>query len=359
MYFRLLLVPHPLTIDYYPFYIPYIGLADPRSLLPMLLYGCLTVLAILLTWRKHIAGFGLLFFLIGLFPVSNLLIIVGPFMGERLVFIPSAGFIMALTWVIIKSAERIQRQRWLPYIFSFLLLAYTARTMVRNTDWKDSYTLYTRDVQTSVNSAVITKGAGHEILLRAEAANEPSVKKAYARQAIPYLEQAVKLNKSTTETFLLGNAYYENGEYEKSLGMYLETLALSSDYKKARTNYFIAVNRLEPPSLKIRYYDLLILKTGASYEAFYQKGLVFGKEMNQPDSSISNLVRASSIDSTQVDCLSDLGVALAIKGEYAKSANYLEKALRINPTDSRIRQNLVMLYRNTGNHSRADALSGK
>ncbi|MCX6268228.1 MAG: tetratricopeptide repeat protein [Bacteroidetes bacterium] len=358
-YLKLLLIPHPLTIDYYPFYIPYIGLADVRAILPLFLYCALIAASLFLTWRKHVVGFAMLFYLIALFPVSNLLFVVGPFMGERFAFIPSVGFAIALAWILIHFAERSKMTKFLPYCFLVLLVAYSGKTISRNFDWKDSFTLYTRDVLTSVNSAIITKGAGHELLLKAESSKDPAEKMSYARKAIPYLEQAEKMNSTTTETLLLGNAYYENAEYEKAIGMYIKTLKMNAAYEKAFSNYLISVNRLKSPALKIKYYDLLILTAGEKYEPYYNKGLVFGKEMNLLDSSIFNLVRANRIDSTKLDCLSDLGVAYAMKGNFSKAAFYLEKALRIAPADVRIRQNLAASYFNLGNLVRAKELSGK
>jgi len=357
-YLKLLIVPHPLTIDYYPYYIPYVGLSDMRSLLPLLLYVGLVAAALLLTSRKNTAGFGMLFYLVALFPVSNLLFIVGPFMGERFLFIPSVGFAIVVAWILIRGAERTKTTRFLPYAVTLLLLLYSGKAISRNFDWKDSFTLYTQDVKTSVNSAIINKGAGHELLLKAEAASDTAEKRGYAQKAIPYLELAAKLNRTETETFLLANAYYEVGEYEKSLAMFLETLRISKNYEKAYGNYFISVNRLKSPALKIRYYNLLIQMTGERYDSYYNKGLVFGKEMNQLDSSINNLVRASRIDSTKLDCLSDLGVAYAMKGNFSQSALYLEKALRINPNDMKIRQNLAASYFHMGNLARAKELSG-
>jgi tetratricopeptide (TPR) repeat protein len=358
LYVRLLLFPYPLTIDYYPFYIPYVGMFSMKAIFPLVLYAALSVTALILAYRKNLAGFGLLFYLIALFPVSNLLFIVGPFMGERFAFIPSLGFIFMLAWVIIRVAEKIRMVKYLPGVLSLLLLTFSGMTISRNFDWKDNFTLYTHDVETSVNSAVITKGAGHEFLLKAEATQDYNEKKSYAEQAVPYLEQAVKLNKTTTETLLLGNAYYESGNIEPALKMYLETLKLSATYEKAFTNYLIAVNRLPSPPLKIDYYNVLIRTTGERFEPYYQKGLVFGKEMNMPDSSISNLVRASGIDSTKVDCLSDLGVAFAMKGDFAHSAFYLEKALRANPSDNKTRQNLAASYYRLGNLAKAKELTG-
>jgi tetratricopeptide (TPR) repeat protein len=357
LYIKLLVFPHPLTIDYYPFYIPYVGLADIRALLPLILYAGLSAGAIYFSYRKNVAGFGLLFYLVALFPVSNLLFIIGPFMGERFAFIPSVGIALVFAWIIIRGSERFKQTKYLSYIFVVLLLAYSGKTISRNLDWADSFTLYTHDVETSVNSAIITKGAGHELLLKAEATQDQVERRALAQRAVPYLEQAVKMNKTTTETLLLGNAYYESGEIESALGMFLETLKLSATYEKAYSNYFIATNHLKSPSQKIAYYDLLIKTLGEKYEPYYNKGLVYGKEMNMPDSSIINLIRANRIDSTKLDCLSDLGVAFAMKGNFVQSAFYLEKALRINPSDVKIRQNLVASYYNLGNTKRISELT--
>jgi tetratricopeptide (TPR) repeat protein len=323
------------------------------------LYVALTAVALLLTFRKNPAGFGIFFYLLALLPVSNLLFIVGPFMGERFAFIPSVGFIIAVTWLFIKGAERIKQTKYLGITFTTVILLYSGITISRNSDWKDSFTLYTHDVNISVNSAVITKGAGHEFLLKAEETRDPAEKRAFAQKAIPYLEKAVKMNKSTTETLLLGNAYYENGEFEPALGMFMETLKLSKTYEKAYTNYLVTVNRLPSPALKLRYLDQLLTVTGARYEPYYTKGLVFGKEMNMLDSSIINLSRASMIDSTKFECLSDLGVAFAMKGNFVQSAVFLEKALRINPSDAKVRQNLAASYFNTGNIARARELTGQ
>lgn len=357
LYLKLLFFPYQLTIDYYPFYIPYVGLADIRAIIPFLLYTGLTVAALFLTYRKNMAGFGLLFYLVALFPVSNLLFIIGPFMGERFVFIPSVGFSISLAWIMIRGAEKMKISRFLPVAFMALLILYSAKTISRNFDWKDSFTLYTRDVLTSVNSAIITKGAGHEILLKAEASKDTAEKRNYARWAIPYLQQAVKMNKTTTETFLLGNAYYENGEYEKALDMYLETLKMNTNYEKAFNNYFISAGNLRSPALKITYYNRLIRVAGEKYEPYYNKGLVFGKEMSLPDSSIRNLIRANFIDSTKQECLGDLGVAFGMKGDFVQSAFYLEKALRINPQDVKIRQNLAASYYRLGDVKKAKEIT--
>jgi tetratricopeptide (TPR) repeat protein len=359
LYVKLLFFPHPLTIDYYPFYIPYVGLTDIRSILPMCLYALLTVAAVFYTYKKNIAGYGLFFYLVALFPVSNLLFIIGPFMGERFLFIPSVGFAIALAWIMIKGAEKLKLNQGLPYVFMVVFLLFSVKTISRNFDWKDNFTLYTKDVQTSANSAVITKGAGHEYLLKAEVTGDTLAKREYARNAIFYLEQAMKLNKSTTEVFLLANSYYEHGDYSSTLGLYLKTLELDPDYQKAYFNYFVVLARLSSPTLRISYCDSLIGIVGNKYEPCYHKGLIFGKELNMLDSSIVYLLKAYSADSMKVECLGDLGVAFAMKGDFPKSIKYLSKALISNPSDEKARNNLAASLYRSGDKTKAQMVAEK
>ena len=359
LYLKLLFFPHPLTIDYYPYYIPYVGLTDIRAILAFFLYAGLTVAAVIYSYKKNIAGYGLLFFLAALFPVSNLLFVIGPFMGERFVFIPSLGFALALAWALIKGAEKLNLLRFLPLVFLTVLILYSGKTFTRNLDWKDSFTLYTKDVQTSVNSAIITKGAGHELLLRAEVTKDTTVKREYARKAVFYLEQAVKLNKGTTETFLLSNSYYENGEFSKALDMYLVTLNIDKDYDKAFKNYFIGLNQLSDPALKISYCNKLLNAVGENFEIYYYKGLIFGKELQMADSSLVNLLKANRLDTTKLECMSDIGVAFAMKGNFSQSVYYLSKALAGNPADDKTRNNLTVSLYNLGDIAKAKEVAEK
>ena len=359
LYLKLMLAPHPLTIDYYPFYIPYIGLANWKAILPIFIYAGLTVGAILYTYRRNVAGYGFLFYLIAIFPVSNLLFSIGPFMGERFAFIPSIGFILAIVWLILKVAEKFNLKKITPYMFGFVLMLFTVKTISRNFDWKDNFTLYTKDVQTSKNSAIITRFAGQELLSRLEIEKDTNNAKKYVQLAIFYLEQAEKLNKSTTETVLLGNAYCNNSEYEKALTMYAETLRMNKNYTLAYGNYLIAVEKIPSPELKIHYYDQLINIVGDRYEPYYKKGYVYGKQLNNLDSAISNLNRAIIFDSANLECLSAIGVAYAMKGNFRKSAYYLEKGYKINPNDENILNNLIATLANLGEKERVQKLIGE
>jgi len=357
LYLKLLIFPHPLTIDYYPFFIPYVELSSWKAILPLIVFVIILVAAVVLTYKKNIAGFGLFFFFATFLPVSNLAFPVGPFMGERFMFIPSLGIIITLVWILIRIAEKFRIEQYLSYFFILTIVMYSLKTFSRNFDWKDNFTLYTTDVKTSVNSAIITRFAGQELLIRMETERDSVKIREYSQLAVQYLEKAEKLNKSTTETVLLGNAYCNTGEYEKALGMYSETLKMNKDYNLAYGNYLIAVEKLPSPHLKLHYYDQLISIVGDKFDPYYLKGFVYGKQLNNVDSAVIYLNSAYRIDSTNVDCLSALGVVYAMKGELKKSLFYLEKGYRINPADKNIVNNMIVTLTNLGDHERVRELT--
>jgi tetratricopeptide (TPR) repeat protein len=140
--------------------------------------------------------------------------------------------------------------------------------------------------------------------------------------------------------------------------MYAETLKMNQGYVKAYANYLIAVEQLVSPQLKIQYYNELLSIAGERYDPYYKKAFVFGKQLNNLDSALVNLNRAFVFDSNRVECLSALGIVYAMKGDYKKSALYLEKGYKIDPNDPNIVNNLIVTLSNLGDKERVKSLTG-
>ncbi len=106
---RLLLWPSHLQVDYTPREIEMAtGWGADQTL------GALLILLVVATTiaayrRKPLVTLGLLWVMIGLFPVSNVLVPTGIVMAERTLFLPSAGFLLALgtavPWIQARIAE--------------------------------------------------------------------------------------------------------------------------------------------------------------------------------------------------------------------------------------------------------------
>ena len=112
IYIKLLFFPHPLTHDYYPYHIPLVSMADIRAIVPLFIYLGMIIYAILKINRKDFIAYGILFYMLTLFIVSNLLFPVGTFMNERFIYMPSLGFVLVIAFLIsIKLQEGNNKQQ--------------------------------------------------------------------------------------------------------------------------------------------------------------------------------------------------------------------------------------------------------
>ena len=95
---------------------------------------------------------------ITLLPASNLIFLIGAISGERFLYLPAAGFAVALAAL----AYRWERPKVTPIVLSALVALYAGRAMARNLDWDNEITLATADLKVAPNSFRL-----HEMLARA------------------------------------------------------------------------------------------------------------------------------------------------------------------------------------------------
>jgi len=150
LYIKLLLFPHPLTHDYYPYHIPIMDWGNMSTILSFLFYIGMGVFAVLGLKKKSIPAYGVFFFMIPLFAVSNLIISVGTFMNDRFVFFSSVGFCIILGYLISRKLPSPVINLGL---LGVLILGYFTKTLNRVPDWENSYTLNVSAIKNSPNSA--------------------------------------------------------------------------------------------------------------------------------------------------------------------------------------------------------------
>ena len=143
-YLRLLVFPHPLTHDYYPYHIPIMNFGKPGTLISLALYIGLIYLFFKLWKSKSIYAWSIGFFIATVSIVSNFVFPVGTFMNERFIFIPSIAFSLVCAWTIVEYGWKSQRPilRWGSAALLVLLAgAYTFKTYTRIPAWKDALSL--------------------------------------------------------------------------------------------------------------------------------------------------------------------------------------------------------------------------
>ena len=151
--------PVTLAADYSPHQIdPIASPIDPR-ILGSIAALAVIVVALVISWKKSpLAAFFMLVFFIALFPVSNLVLIIGTIAAERLLYVSSLGWAGVIALAAAYLISFLQK-RWskaafgLPCaIVALIAVLYGCRTWVRNNDWQNPATFWAVTSDTSPRS---------------------------------------------------------------------------------------------------------------------------------------------------------------------------------------------------------------
>ena len=148
-----MLLPVRLSADESAWSIPVERGFDPIGLTALLSIAAVLVAAVARERQKRELAFGVLFFAAAFVTTSNVFFAIGTNFAERVAYLPSAGFVLALSAAVLGSgaAPASSRRRFL--LLLAISLAYAARTVARNPVWKDDETLFAATVRTSPESA--------------------------------------------------------------------------------------------------------------------------------------------------------------------------------------------------------------
>ena len=247
-YIQLLILPHTLTHDYYPYAIPITTFKDSGAMMSLLIYISLIAVGI---WgvlkRKHFA-YGISFFLISLFLVSNLKIVIGVNMAERFMFIPSLGFCFVVAVGLYHLAKKMNAgkqivayKQFTPamIVLAILFIGGTFKTYTRSLDWKSNFALFQADWRKSENSAKIRNAMGGELTTRSqdkETKGTPDEKR-MLNEALGHLEVTTKIHPTYKGAYLIkGNANFYLENYNEAIKNYQIALQYDPGFTDAESN---------------------------------------------------------------------------------------------------------------------------
>ena len=223
-YLKLLFFPLHMTHDYYPHQVPNIQLSNPMAIFSIVLNVGLIVYGLFAALKKDKLGYGILFYYISFSVVSQLFFTVGTNMNERFIYMPSFGFAIVIGILLYRLSNKIpaQGKNVALGILVLVLALGSLRTISRNTDWKNDFTLFRHDVKVSTNSAKLNMAYGGVLIDSANHLADTTLRKEWLREAITHLQRSINIYGDTTlyidgDTIpvgyanaynLLGNAYY-------------------------------------------------------------------------------------------------------------------------------------------------------
>lgn len=271
LYLKLLIYPHPLTHDYYPYHIPIMHWSDWRPILSLVVYVALIAVLIKGWKRKTTWTYSIAFYLITLSIVSNLFISIGTFMNERFVYHASLGFCIAAAWLLVKKLNySVLTRRLAMASFSVGTIALSILTLIRLPDWKTMRDLDKAGLRVSPDSARSNHFYGIDLwtnsYLKLPANADSARRRAVLDSINPYFERALQIlpSYSMANSMKAGMAaeYHKlDHNYEKLIKAF-EEVNRSHSYEKFILDYLKyankTVNNLKDAKLLAAFYSRMI-----------------------------------------------------------------------------------------------------
>ncbi|MFN0213676.1 MAG: glycosyltransferase family 39 protein [Saprospiraceae bacterium] len=314
-YLWTLIFPHPLVSDMgYP-QTKVVSFADWRALAGFFAYTGMGIWAVLNIKRKHVLSFAILFYLATFSVFSNVLMQIGTSYGERLLYIPSFGFALALGWLFCKIFKITDLDEvWNPngkgtalwMAVGILLAAYSLKTVFRNGAWYDSASLYAADLPNSPNCAKLNYHNALEQVRLGMDEKESIVKDVeQVRRGIECYDKCIKLYPQYHDAYgSRGLAYFRLGEVLKNP----EEQRIAWD--KALADY--------QESLKYRYNNSEVLSN---------MGKIYFTR-NQPEKAEEVYRKSVEFDPRFVDGRRNLGAVLAMQKKFPAAIEQWKEALK-------------------------------
>lgn len=332
-YVQLLIFPHPLTHDYYPRQIGILNFGDWRVLVSVFLYLGMAIYALWNFRKKDPISYGILFYLLTLSIVSNLVFPVGTNMAERLLFLPSVGFCLAIAVLLQKiffSKKLTAIKQLYPFFGVLLLLSalFSVKTITRNPAWQNNFTLFTTDINTSPNSAKLRNAVGGELITQSVDEKNEQRRLDMLNEAAGHLREAIKIHPKYKNAYLLlGNCYNYLQQYEQSITYYQKALELDPNYQEASNNLAIT---------------------------YQQAGRFYGEKQGNLLKALEYLRRAYQLKPTDYETVRLLGVAYGVSGKVQDAIEFFTKGTQLQPNNAGAWYDLGVAYHNAGNPTKGD-----
>ena len=357
LYLKLLVFPHPLTHDYYPYHIPLVGFSDPRVVGALAVTSVLVYVMLRGMMRRTIVSFCLAWFFATFALYSNLLFGIGTFMNERFLYIPSIAFSVLLAWALI---EHVADKRIVACVSVLLICAASTKTFTRNFAWKDDVALALTDVETSRGSARAQMAAGWAHLTLSEKEPDDAKKQAELAKAIDHLRTSLRITDDYYPSInTMGVALAESGNYAEALGYFASCFRM----KPRNPDVTAAVGSMAEKAAEqgdfasaIRGYTLLLAQepTAAVYGSL---GQLYAEKVGDLTKAEDYLNKALSLDPENATVIGNLGIVHAMTGRSDEAIVLFDRALAADPKNAGMYFNKARALRQLGRIAEADRMS--
>jgi protein O-mannosyl-transferase len=333
MYLKLLFFPHPLIFDRSYNQIPIISLSDWKFIVSFLVYLGLFIFALLRFKKKDGVSFSILYYFITISIFSNILVIIGTSFGERLMYLPSLGFCLAVAFLVSKLFFRedavkaytvkdfVMKNSKIFALAGVIVVLYAFKTETRNRVWKDNYTLFSNDVKLAPNSTRTHYYLGNLLAKPENLGRKDSITQQLTLDtAIAELKKSVEIYPAFADPYnQLGVSYYRKKNTDEAFIYYSKALEHNP--------------------------------TNATYHS--NMGTLYFERGDYP-AALKAFAKAVELDPNYTEGLANLGSAYGMMKDYDNALKYLHQCIKSAPDYAQAYLFLSITYRFKGDTQNAD-----
>ncbi len=344
-YIKLMVVPYPLSSDYSYKQIDLTHWASPLPWLSVIFYLAIAFVAVRYYKSNKIVSFAILFFLVTLSIYSNLVITIGSSIAERFLYVPLLGFAIAVSWLLLKifkvpfaietknDDDKVfqKENRNVIIVLAVLLVPYSIITVSRNTDWKNSHSLFSKDVITSSKSALIHYNYANDLKTeQALTTDDAALKNNFLDSSIAQYKRAIELYPRYAEAYeQLGLAYYYKGADKEAFESVKRAIELdplkATAYNSLGSIYF---DRAKDYQKALELFQRAVQLYPSYIDGWRNLGCAYGT-LRQPDKALEAFQRALKYDPINADVLAFIGQVYQGQSDEATANSYFQRAEEI------------------------------
>lgn len=375
-YIRLLVFPYPLCSYYGYNTIPMLGLGSPIVIASAILYLAMGVYALIKFPKKNIFSYGIIIFLIGVFPFANIVTPVVGIVGERFIYFASFGFCVTAAYLLLIAFKVDYKNNAAgpkilkPYftkIIIIILFIFSVLTISRNNKWKDALTLFRNDIQHFEKSCNLHYLIGTtlypEILNTARGAKRDAmIKEAtfhYKQAAQLMIEGIEKYPKDFTTLSNIGTIYVNVLNDAVSAQPYFKkSLVVNPNNVVAQYNFALCYEKKNLADSAIIFYEKMIVAHTTyplvylQLHELYIKKEEYKKAIACDESAIKQIPTKSQL-------YVNLGNALMLNKDTLNGIKSFEKAVELEPANTNLRVQVVTFLKLAGYTEKAENLNQK
>ena len=338
---------------------------EPATFLSILLLCLIALVTVRLLLTDAVMAFAIIWFFVTLLPVCHIF----PhheLLAEHYLYLPSFGFVLLASLLITRASAHLRWKYPVYTLFALTIVLFSLRTVYRNYDWKDSFTIWSKTVKTVPSCVRAINNLGIEYYNRKDYETakslyqraiklQPAYEKAYYNlgnvykeekdyeRALAMYEKAAELNPKNIKNWNnLGNAYAIQKKFPEAIKAYRRALEGKPDYAEAYNNLGNVYRGLQDFDQAIAHYEKALTLNRGYIDAYYNLADTY-TSLKRDEQSVEVLLQAVQKIPFLPAIYYRLGAAYEKTSQYDKAIEVYEKGVQLNPGDAEARLKIASL----------------